>query len=136
MPQKRGFAAMDERQRREIAAMGGRAAHESGNAHEWNDHEAAMAGRRGGEKVSRDRSHMAAIGRKGGLAAHQRQDKPDETNGNGLVSDGVPAQGDGEAHAAKAIDGAVASGQSSVPAVNGTTNSTLPEPLAPAPGNR
>jgi len=72
MAERRGFAAMDENQRREIASMGGRAAHERGRAHEWDQHEAAAAGRKGGEKVSRNRQHMAEIGRKGGLAAHHR----------------------------------------------------------------
>jgi hypothetical protein len=31
----RGFAGMDAEKQREIASEGGRAAHESGNAHEW-----------------------------------------------------------------------------------------------------
>jgi hypothetical protein len=72
MAERRGFAAMEETKRRQIASRGGRAAHETGNAHEWNEHEATEAGRKGGQKVSRDRQHMAAIGRKGGLAAHRR----------------------------------------------------------------
>jgi general stress protein YciG len=72
MAARRGFAAMEENMRRQIASRGGRAAHQTGNAHEWNEHEAAAAGRKGGQKVSQNREHMAAIGRKGGLAAHQR----------------------------------------------------------------
>jgi|ERR1019366_6569881 general stress protein YciG len=44
----RGFAAMDPEEQRRIASKGGRAAHESGHAHEWNSGEAAEAGRRGG----------------------------------------------------------------------------------------
>ena len=63
---KRGFAAMDEQRQREIAAMGGRAAHEKGTAHRFDSQEAREAGRKGGEKVSQDREHMAEIGRKGG----------------------------------------------------------------------
>jgi general stress protein YciG len=63
---ERGFASMDEEQQREIASKGGRAAHESGNAHEFDSEEAREAGRKGGETVSRDREHMAEIGRKGG----------------------------------------------------------------------
>jgi general stress protein YciG len=66
---RRGFAAMDGEQRREIASMGGRAAHEKGTAHKWDEEEAAEAGRKGGKAVSRDRAHMAAIGRKGGQAS-------------------------------------------------------------------
>lgn len=44
----RGFASMDPERQRELASEGGRAAHESGNAHEWNSREAAAAGRLGG----------------------------------------------------------------------------------------
>lgn len=62
----RGFAAMDRDKQREIASMGGRAAHEKGTAHEFTSEEAREAGRKGGEAVSQDREHMAQIGRKGG----------------------------------------------------------------------
>jgi hypothetical protein len=40
----RGFASMDPDQQREIAAEGGRAAHASGNAHEFTSEEARKAG--------------------------------------------------------------------------------------------
>jgi general stress protein YciG len=63
---ERGFAAMDPKKQREIASKGGRAAHEKGTAHEWTSEEAREAGRKGGERVSRDREHMSEIGRKGG----------------------------------------------------------------------
>jgi uncharacterized protein len=63
---KRGFASMDANRQREIASKGGRAAHAKGTAHEWTSDEARVAGRKGGEVVSRDRAHMAAIGREGG----------------------------------------------------------------------
>jgi uncharacterized protein len=62
----RGFASMDAQKQREIASMGGRAAHESGHAHEFNSAEAREAGRKGGEAVSKDKEHMAEIGREGG----------------------------------------------------------------------
>lgn len=65
-PAKRGFAAMDEAQQREIASKGGQAAHQKGTAHEFDSEEARRAGQKGGEAVSRDREHMADIGRKGG----------------------------------------------------------------------
>lgn len=70
MPEKRprGFAAMDQEKQREIAGMGGRAAHEKGTAHEFTPEEAREAGRKGGEAVSKNREHMAEIGRKGGEA--------------------------------------------------------------------
>ena len=57
---------MDANRQKEIASKGGRAAHAKGTAHEWTSDEARVAGRKGGEVVSRDRAHMAAIGREGG----------------------------------------------------------------------
>ena len=63
---KRGFASMDRSKQREIASKGGRAAHAKGTAHEFTSDEARVAGRKGGEAVSRDRAHMSAIGREGG----------------------------------------------------------------------
>lgn len=63
---RRGFAGMSEQRQREIAAQGGRAAHKRGTAHEFSSVEARRAGQKGGEAVSRDRSYMARIGRKGG----------------------------------------------------------------------
>jgi uncharacterized protein len=45
---RRGFAAMDEERQREIASKGGKAAHESGRAHEFDSEEAREAGRKGG----------------------------------------------------------------------------------------
>lgn len=65
---KRGFASMDRERQREIASKGGRAAHAKGTAHEWSSGEARQAGRKGGEVVSRNREHMAEIGRHGGEA--------------------------------------------------------------------
>lgn len=63
---RRGFASMDPARQREIASKGGRAAHEKGTAHEWSSDEARSAGQKGGITVSRDRTHMATIGREGG----------------------------------------------------------------------
>lgn len=45
-PARRGFAAMDPARQREIAAQGGRAAHESGNAHQFTVEEARAAGKK------------------------------------------------------------------------------------------
>lgn len=53
----RGFASMDQEKQRRIASLGGKAAHASGNAHEFDSKEAAEAGR------------------KGGLASHGRKNK-------------------------------------------------------------
>lgn len=68
----RGFASMDTGKQREIASKGGRAAHAKGTAHEFDSNEARAAGRKGGMAVSRNREHMAAIGRRGGEARGQR----------------------------------------------------------------
>lgn len=57
---KGGFASMDAARQREIASMGGRAAHESGNAHEFTSEEARIAGRKGGEAPHVDRGSQAA----------------------------------------------------------------------------
>lgn len=40
----RGFASMDPQRQREIASEGGKAAHASGNAHEFTSEEARRAG--------------------------------------------------------------------------------------------
>jgi general stress protein YciG len=72
----RGFAGMDEERRREVARMGGRAAHQKGTAHEFSSDEAREAGRKGGRAVSQNREHMSAIGREGGesrAANHSRR---------------------------------------------------------------
>lgn len=79
----RGFAAMDRQRQREIASLGGRAAHEKGTAHEFTPEEARVAGRKGGEAVSGDRSHMAAIGRKGGENSRGGRRQNSQANGNG-----------------------------------------------------
>src|SRR6266571_7394126 len=68
----RGFASMDHSKQKEIASKGGRAAHAKGTAHEFDSGEARAAGRKGGMAVSRNREHMAAIGRRGGEARGQR----------------------------------------------------------------
>jgi general stress protein YciG len=80
---RRGFASMDRSRQREIASAGGRAAHERGTAHTFTPDEARDAGRKGGVSISRDRAHMAAIGRKGGeargaAAKRATQDEPQQ----------------------------------------------------------
>lgn len=44
----RGFASMDPDKQRAISSKGGRAAHRSGNAHEFDSQQAREAGRLGG----------------------------------------------------------------------------------------
>jgi len=72
----RGFAAMDQAKQREIASKGGKAAHESGRAHEFTPEEAREAGRKGGEAAHESgRAHeftpeeAREAGRKGGEAS-------------------------------------------------------------------
>jgi general stress protein YciG len=53
MKSRRGFASLDPARRREIASLGGKAAHAKGTAHEWSHEEAREAGRRGGTAAAR-----------------------------------------------------------------------------------
>lgn len=54
--ESRGFASMDPEKQREIASKGGKAAHASGNAHEWDSEEAREAGRKGGQASRNSRN--------------------------------------------------------------------------------
>ena len=49
---RQGFASMTPEKRREIASMGGKAAHASGNAHKWTPETAAVAGSIGGRAAA------------------------------------------------------------------------------------
>jgi uncharacterized protein len=84
---RRGFASMDPSRQREIASKGGRAAHAKGTAHEWSSDEARVAGQKGGVAVSRDRAHMAAIGREGGESRSRASRAARETQGPGMGID-------------------------------------------------
>ncbi len=71
----RGFAGMDPEKQREIAAEGGRAAHASGNAHEFTPEEAREAGSKGGKAAHAsgnahefDSEEAREAGSKGGQA--------------------------------------------------------------------
>ena len=78
---KRGFAALDRERQREIARLGGRAAHAQGRAHEFTSEEAREAGRKGGEAVSKDSQHMKEIGRLGGRARRRKRDDTQSATG-------------------------------------------------------
>ena len=78
--QRRGFAAMSAERQREIARMGGRAAHEKGTAHEFTAEEAQAAGRKGGLAVSRDRDHMVTIGRRRGMSSQKKRRRSENPN--------------------------------------------------------
>ena len=64
----RGFASMDKDRQREIASEGGRAAHESGNAHEFTSEEARKAGQQshGGQGGSSSGSSSGGSSSRGG----------------------------------------------------------------------
>jgi general stress protein YciG len=91
---KRGFASMDPSKQREIASKGGKAAHAKGTAHEFTSDEARVAGRKGGEAVSRDRAHMSAIGREGGHSRGARARAAQSTGGRSTTSDFTRPAGD------------------------------------------
>lgn len=76
----KGFASMSAERQREIARKGGRAAHEKGTAHEFSTDEARAAGRKGGQRVSGDKSHMAEIGRLGGRQSSKNRTKSETLN--------------------------------------------------------
>jgi uncharacterized protein len=95
----RGFASMAAEKQREIARKGGRAAHEKGKAHEFTTDEARMAGRKGGEKVSVDRNHMAEIGRRGGRSSATRR------RSNGATTQQGGSSGDGQSAAEQTSSG-------------------------------
>ncbi len=71
---------MDPEKQREIASMGGKAAHEKGTAHEFTSDEAREAGRKGGTAVSKNRAHMAEIGRKGGASSSRSSGSRSESS--------------------------------------------------------
>ncbi|MGH7215072.1 MAG: KGG domain-containing protein [Tepidisphaeraceae bacterium] len=100
----RGFAAMDQQKQREIARKGGRAAHQKGTAHVFSRDEARQAGRKGGERVSANRAHMAEIGRLGGKSSAGRRRAAKDSGGINAPSSMEDAhQGDGSGQVEHAI---------------------------------
>ena len=93
----RGFASMDREKQREIASKGGRAAHQKGTAHEFDSSEARAAGRKGGVTVSRNREHMAAIGRRGSEA--RGANRAARLQQNGSMSASAATQGSAQSSA-------------------------------------
>ncbi len=65
-PTLRGFAGMAPEWRQQNASKAGRKAHAVGLANTFTSETAREAGRLGGQTLSANREHMAAIGRKGG----------------------------------------------------------------------
>lgn len=72
---KQGFASMDPQRQREIASRGGRAAHASGNAHEFTSEEAREAGRMShkndGNQQSGNRGNAQSGGNGGGRGGNR-----------------------------------------------------------------
>lgn len=66
-----GFASMDKDKQREIASKGGKAAHATGAAHEFDSEEGRVVGKLGGKAVSQNREHMSRIGRLGGMKSRK-----------------------------------------------------------------
>ena len=88
---------MNAEKQREIARKGGKAAHQKGTAHEFTSDEARAAGRKGGERVSANRAHMAEIGRLGGKRSATRRASPAGPRVNGdteAKSETEPDEGD------------------------------------------
>lgn len=81
---KRGFASMDPEQQREIAAEGGRAAHEKGTAHEFTSEEARRAGSMSHKNDPGRSSQSAAAGSgsRSGSKGGKGQDEADEQGGS------------------------------------------------------
>lgn len=72
---KRGFASMDPQRQREIASLGGRAAHASGNAHQFTSEEARAAGARSHARQAQQQS--SANAQAGGMKSN-----PSRSGGN------------------------------------------------------
>jgi hypothetical protein len=62
---QRGFASMDPNMQRQIASEGGRAAHRSGNAHEFTSEEARAAGRLSHKNSGNKSGSMSGSGNRG-----------------------------------------------------------------------
>lgn len=75
---RRGFASMNDERQREIARLGGRAAHAQGRAHQFSVDEARAAGKKGGQAVREKYGpeFYANIGRIGGGRRGQQARPP------------------------------------------------------------
>lgn len=95
---KRGFASMDPEQQREIAAEGGRAAHEKGTAHEFTSEEARRAGAMShkNDPGRNSQSASSGSGSRGSAGAGNKggadEDEEEEDEGGG-VSGGKGGRG-------------------------------------------
>jgi hypothetical protein len=89
---KRGFASMDPEQQREIAAEGGRAAHEKGTAHEFTSEEARRAGsmshKNDGRSSQSSSSASGSSSRSGGGNKGSASDDDDDEDDSGSQGQG------------------------------------------------
>ncbi|KQW97002.1 hypothetical protein ASC94_09360 [Massilia sp. Root418] len=67
----RGFASMDPERQREIAAEGGRAAHEKGTAHEFTSEEARRAGSMSHKNDQNSQSSSGGSGSRGSSGGNE-----------------------------------------------------------------
>lgn len=74
----RGFASMDPERVREIASKGGRAAHASGNAHEFTSEEAREAGR-AAHASGNAHEFTSEEAREAGALSHKNSDRNDRS---------------------------------------------------------
>jgi hypothetical protein len=98
----RGFASMDPQKQREIAAEGGRAAHASGNAHEFNSEEARRAGAEGGRAAhASGNAHEfnSEEARRAGSMSHKNDGNMQNQGGGSQQSGGGQRGGSAEQHA-------------------------------------
>jgi hypothetical protein len=79
----RGFASMDPQQQREIAAEGGRAAHASGNGHEFTSEEARKAGAMSHKNDGNQQSDSNAGGARGSSGGQGGNKQSDSESGSG-----------------------------------------------------
>jgi uncharacterized protein len=80
----RGFASMDPQRQREIASEGGRAAHASGNAHEFDSEEARRAGSMSHKNDGNNQSSSGGSQQSGNQGGNQ--------GGNQSTRGGTPEQ--------------------------------------------
>jgi len=91
----RGFASMDPERQREIASEGGRAAHASGNAHEFTSEEA----RRAGSMSHKNDGSKQSDSQQSGSQQSGNQQSGSRQSGSGSGSSGGTRGGTPEQHA-------------------------------------
>ncbi|SDG51795.1 MULTISPECIES: KGG domain-containing protein [unclassified Duganella] len=89
----RGFASMDPERQREIAAEGGRAAHASGNAHEFTSEEARKAGSMSHKSDGNQQSGSSSGSRGSGGGQSGGQQGGNQQSGGGSGSRGSSGSG-------------------------------------------